>query len=245
VIRIGTAGWSNPREQRELRQLDLSHLEHYATCFNSVEINSSFYRSHRRQTYERWAASTGHNFRFSVKIPKTISHESALRGCQGELEAFLGSVRGLGVKLAVLLLQLPPQAELHAGVARQFFRLLRGCTDVPVVCEPRHPSWSSAHAERLFEQFRISLVCADPARLTRTWSMPGGIRYYRLHGSPRLYWSSYAKNFLQTLADRITAEHARLSQVWCIFDNTAAGAAWKNAETLSAELRRIVKRRRS
>jgi uncharacterized protein YecE (DUF72 family) len=245
LIRVGTAGWANPPPQRALRPSERSHLQHYAACFNCVEINSSFYRPHQHKTYERWAASTDRNFRFSVKIPKTISHERALRGCQGELDAFLGSVHGLGVKLAVLLLQLPPQMEWRAAVARKLFCLLRDRTGVPVVCEPRHPSWAGAGAEQLFKHFGISLVCADPARLRRSWSSLGSIRYYRLHGSPQLYWSSYAENYLQSLADQITAERERLSQVWCIFDNTAAGAAWENAKTLNAGLRSAVKRCRS
>lgn len=237
-IRVGTAGWGNPRAQRDLRPPDHSHLEHYAARFNCVEINSSFYRLHQRKTYERWATSTGRNFRFCVKFPQIISHDSALRGCRDELDAFVHSVHGLGTKLAALLLQLPPQAAWHAGVARRFFHLLRERIGVPVVCEPRHPSWSGAAAEPLLRQFGISLVSADPVRLPRSWTLRGGIRYYRLHGSPRTYWSSYAQGYLQELAARIAAERECFSQVWCIFDNTAAGAAWDNAETLNAQLRK-------
>lgn len=240
-IRVGTAGWGNPREERDFRPPDRSHLEHYAACFNCVEINSSFYQLHHRQTYERWAASTGRNFRFCVKIPRIISHDSALRRCRDDLDAFVGSVRGLGAKLALLLLQLPPQLEWHRGAARQFFSSLRDRIDVPLVCEPRHPSWAAAGPERLLTQFGVSLVCADPVRLPRSWSLPGGIRYYRLHGSPRLYWSSYAEGCLQGLAGRIAAEREGYSQVWCIFDNTAGGAAWVNAHSLYAKLRSAAK----
>jgi len=242
-IRIGTAGWGNPRHERDLRPPARSHLEHYAACFNCVEINSSFYRLHHCKTYERWAASTGLNFRFCVKIPKIISHDSALRGCRDELDAFVGSVRGLGSKLALLLLQLPPQVEWHPGVVRRFVALLRNRIEVPVVCEARHPSWSGAGAERLLTQFGISVVSAHPVRLPRNWTLPGGIRYYRLHGSPRVYWSSYSESCLQGLAERIAAERDNFSQVWCIFDNTAAGAAWVNAHLLQRKLRSGEKKR--
>jgi uncharacterized protein YecE (DUF72 family) len=238
VIRIGTSGWGNPPAQRELRSPQRSHLEHYAACFNCVEINSSFYRLHQPKTYERWAALTDRNFRFCVKIPQSISHDSALRGCRNELDEFVDSVSGLGGKLAALLLQLPPQAEWHPAVARGFFSLLQDRIDVPVVCEPRHPSWSDAAAARLLAQFGISLVCAHPVRVARSWSLPSGIRYHRLHGSPRVYWSSYAESDLQELAIRIEDDSANSSQVWCIFDNTAAGAAWENAQTLQAKLQR-------
>ena len=112
-----------------------------------------------------------------------------------------------------------------------------GRTDVAIVCEPRHRTWAGARVERLFQQFRIALVSADPARLPRSWELPAGIQYHRLHGSPRVYWSSYTPGYLQALAARITAERAILPEVWCIFDNTAAGAAWSNAEVLNARLR--------
>jgi uncharacterized protein YecE (DUF72 family) len=236
LIRIGTAGWDHPRGYP--KPADRSRLAHYATHFNCVEINSSFYRTHQRSTYERWATSTGQDFSFCVKIPQVISHDAALRGCRDELRLFCDGVKGLGKKLGVLLLQLPPKAEWDARVARRFFGLLRSCTAVPVVCEPRHPSWSGAGAERQFKQFGISLVCADPVRLPRSWSLPGEIRYYRLHGSPRMYWSSYRPDQLDALAGRIAADRARFPQIWCIFDNTAAGAAWDNATDLAERLRR-------
>jgi uncharacterized protein YecE (DUF72 family) len=237
IVRIGTAGWANPGDQRRLRQPGVSHLEHYSSRFNSVEINSSFYRQHERATYERWAAATGRDFRFSVKIPRSISHDRKLRGCKRELESFLGTVCGLGAKLAVLLLQLPPTAEWDPEVSKKFFRLLRERTDVAIVCEPRHRTWAGARVERLFQDFKIALVSADPARLPRSWELPAGIQYHRLHGSPRVYWSSYTPGYLQALAARITADRAILPEVWCIFDNTAAGAAWSNAEVLNARLR--------
>ncbi len=235
LIRIGTAGWGHPRAYR--KPADRTGLENYARHFNCVEINSSFYRTHQHSTYERWAASTGRSFRFCLKIPRVISHDAALRGCRDELQVFWDGARGLGNKLAVLLLQLPPKAEWDMRVARRFFALLRSCTAVPVVCEPRHPSWASAAAERLFKQFGISLVHADPVCLPRSWSLSQGIRYYRLHGSPRMYWSNYPRSQLDALASRIAEECASFPETWCIFDNTAAGAAWDNAKSLAARLR--------
>ena len=233
-IRIGTAGWGNSRVYR--KPANRSSLEHYGTYFNCVEINSSFYRTHQRSTYERWAASTGRSFRFCVKIPQVISHDAALRGCRDEVQVFWDGVQGLGKKLGVLLLQLPPKVEWDARVAKRFFGLLRSCTTVPLVCEPRHPSWSGLGVERLFKEFGISLVCADPVRLPRSWTLSAGIRYYRLHGSPRIYWSNYPPSQLDALAGQIAGERASFPEIWCIFDNTAGGAAWDNAKSLAARL---------
>ena len=235
-FRIGTAGWATPREEHHARPTGMSHLENYAGIFNCVEINSSFYRHHRRETYERWAVTTGRSFRFSVKIPRSVSHDAALRGSVKELDEFVVSVRGLGAKLAVLLLQLPGRLDWQRRVVQRFFGRLQDRIEVPVVCEPRHPSWCCASAERLFERLGVSWVCADPVRVCHNRSVAGRIRYYRLHGSPRVYWSSYTESALSALAMQIQEDRRSAQQVWCIFDNTAAGAAWNNAQTLNAKL---------
>jgi uncharacterized protein YecE (DUF72 family) len=231
---VGTAGWSNPRG--ESRAAGTTLLQHYATHFNCVEINSSFYRPHRRETYERWAASTPKGFRFSVKLPQEISHERGLRSCEALLDDFLAGVRGLGNKLGCLLVQLPPRLEWNSRVAGRFFGALRRRLPCPVVCEPRHASWAGVAAERLMHRLDVSLVHADPARLDRTWDSATGVRYLRLHGSPRVYWSGYTDESLRALALRLSAERPKFSQLWCIFDNTAGGEAWHNATALIAKL---------
>ena len=80
-VRIGCAGWTIPTEHSAVFGGEGTHLQRYASRFSCVEINSSFYRPHRTTTYARWAASVPDNFRFSVKLPKTITHEQRLQGC--------------------------------------------------------------------------------------------------------------------------------------------------------------------
>ncbi len=87
-LRIGTAGWSVPALYAEEMPRGGSHLERYARRLNAVEINSSFYRPHQRKTYERWAQSTPADFRFSVKVPKAITHEARLADCDPLLIVF-------------------------------------------------------------------------------------------------------------------------------------------------------------
>lgn len=236
MIRIGTAGWANPRDHQAARPPGRSHLQHYATCFSCVEINSSFYRTHQRKTYERWAQTSGPGFRFSVKIPKALSHDAALRCSVEELDEFVDGVRGLGAKLGVLLLQLPRQVEWHARDARRFFGLLKDRIEVPIACEPRHPSWAAASAGRLLREFDIAWVYADPVRVSPPWDSAGRVRYHRLHGFPRVYWSSYPEGDLRELACRLSVEGGE-SEVWCIFDNTAGGAAWVDAQSLASYVR--------
>src|ERR1700760_3747408 len=96
---IGTAGWSIPKAQRERFGAGDSILARYAARLNAVEINSSFYRPHRPATYARWAAAVPQNFRFSVKLPKAITHERRLEDCGDLLDRFVAEVTGLGPKL--------------------------------------------------------------------------------------------------------------------------------------------------
>jgi uncharacterized protein YecE (DUF72 family) len=229
-IRVGTAGWALPKALRARESAGETVLEHYAMLFNAVEINSSFYRPHRRSTYERWSASVPESFRFSVKIPRMITHELGLSGCQYEIASFMNGARGLGDKLATLLVQLPPSRTFDEVVARTFFRMIRHETAVHIACEARSPSWFVREAADLFDEYQITRVAADP--------VPPGcecaarqnsrVAYIRLHGSPKVYYSAYSESYLHDVA----AVALVASETWCILDNTAAGAAWSDAATL-------------
>ena len=204
----------------------------------AVEINSSFYRAHRARTSERWAESTPPAFRFSVKVPKTITHELRLVAAESDFDSFLVDVAALGEKLGCLLVQLPPKLEFDAHVAEVFFAAVRRRFHRGLAVEPRNPSWFDADAQRLLERHSVARVAADPARVPAA-GQPGGwdgLVYFRLHGSPRMYYSPYDDAYLDTLAARLQAAAARANPVWCIFDNTASGAALENAWELLTRL---------
>ena len=205
----------------------------YAAVFPVTEINSSFHRPHRAATYDRWRDAVPAGFRFSVKVPKTITHGLRLREAEALVATFLAEAAGLGAKLGCLLVQLPPKLEFDRQVAGSFFTLLGSGTTVPVVCEPRHASWFTEEADALLCEQRVARVAADPPRVpggdqTGGWR---GIAYYRWHGSPKVYYSSYQDETIASLAERLKAE-ARDRPVWCIFDNTTLGAATRNARDL-------------
>ena len=240
---IGTAGWSLPRDVADRFPGDGQQLERYARRFACVEINSSFYKPHRLETYARWAAMTPRHFRFAVKLPKAITHEARLRAVRKPLQAFLAQAAGLGDRLGVLLVQLPPSLAFEARAARRFFALLRESWDGPVACEPRHASWFEPGADRALAALRVTRVAADPARgdaaaVPGGWLGPegdgaGALLYYRWHGSPRMYWSRYGDAWLARQAARIAAWPAS-AVPWAIFDNTAAGGATADALELRA-----------
>ena len=232
---IGTAGWNIARSYAHCFSKQGTHLERYAQMLNAVEINSSFYRPHQRQTYERWAASVPRRFRFSVKLPRAITHESRLHGCEAALDRFLSQVEGLGPTLGILLVQLPPSLRYDAHIASKFLAALRRRSSAGIACEPRHASWFGVEAERLLCDHAIARVAADPAPVPIAGE-PGAwdrMVYYRLHGSPKIYYSNYDKGYLACLKDRLDGHTRAGRAAWCIFDNTAEFAALGNALTLT------------
>ncbi len=233
MIRIGTAGWAVPRQYADGFPDSGSILERYATTLMATEINSTFYRSHKPETYARWASAVPDGFRFAAKLPKAITHERRLVDSGALLRAFLDEVSLLGAKLGPLLIQLPPSFRFDPTNAEAFLAQLRSLTDHAAACEPRHPSWFGSEAGNLLTRYRVSRVAADPARVPDA-ALPGGwpdLAYHRLHGSPRMYYSEYDETFLSGLAARI--ESSQALETWCIFDNTTSGAAAGNALTLS------------
>lgn len=234
---IGCAGWSVPLVHAAAFPEQGSHLERYSTHLRAVEINSSFYRPHRPTTYARWAATVPEDFRFAVKVPKDITHTRRLRNAEVQVVRFLDEVVALGPKLGPLLVQLPPSLAFDAGVVDAFFGMLRTQFWGGVVCEPRHATWFSAEAEQLLRAYQVARVAADPALVPQA-HLPGGwheIVYYRLHGSPQVYFSSYGTAYIEQLAQTLDSA-GRGKTVWCIFDNTASGAALQDALLLHQKL---------
>ncbi len=170
-------------------------------------------------------------FRFTVKLPKEISHQRKLVACDDLLASFLAEIAGLGEKLATLLLQLPPKLDYEPTIAVPFLSLLTRSTAARIACEPRHPSWFGTEADRMMADLGIARVAADPAPVAAA-AEPGGcphLRYWRLHGSPVMYRSAYGSDRLEPYAARMRAEVGAARTVWCMFDNTASSAAAKDA----------------
>ena len=242
---IGTAGWVISREAAASFPGEGRHLERYAAVLGGAEINSSFHRPHRIEVYRRWAAQTPPGFRFSVKVPRSITHEGRLRRAREPLLRFLDEAAGLGDRLAVLLVQLPPSLAFETRPMRRFFALVGENFRGAVVCEPRHPSWFTPAAERTLVASRVGRVAADPARcaaaaepggwLGRDGDGRGAVVYYRWHGAPWMYWSRYDLAWIRARADALE-RWPKDADCWCVFDNTAGGGAISNALELRALL---------
>jgi uncharacterized protein YecE (DUF72 family) len=234
-LRIGTAGWGLPRLWRDQFPAEGSYLERYAARFSAVEINSSFYRQHRRVVYERWAAAVPASFRFAVKVPRAITHDQMLVAADVLLEVFLEEATGLGSRLGPLLVQLPPSLAFDPAHVDEFLETLRRLYRGAVAFEPRHESWFGGVADALLHRHGVARVAADPARVPAAAEPAGDDRlvYFRLHGSPRMYYSDYEPERLAHVAERLREAAASGAETWCILDNTTLGAATGNALALS------------
>jgi uncharacterized protein YecE (DUF72 family) len=234
-IFIGTAGWTLPTHLKKDFPQEGTHLERYAQIFNCVEINSSFYRDHRPETYARWAQSVPPTFRFSVKLSRYFTQETRLEEAGERLSETLAGPACLGPKWGCLLVQLPPSLPFRPGVAARFIDELREYYEGLIVWEPRHPSWVSSEALTLLRENQIHKVWADPEPCplpTTASNRHHRANYFRLHGSPQIYKSRYTESDLAKIMNMVEESHLVYPQTWCIFDNTTYGFATENAQEL-------------
>jgi uncharacterized protein YecE (DUF72 family) len=241
-VYIGTAGWAIPPQSRDLFTGEGSNLEKYSRFLNAAEINSSFYRDHRPETYEKWAESVPSDFRFSVKLNKYFTREKRLTETGSQLQETLEGIFHLGDKLGSLLIQIPGSLQFEMKTADKFFGAIRHLYDGEIVFEPRNKTWASEDAAIVLAGYGINKVLADP----EPCYMPKKFRplvefvtYFRLHGSPEIYKSRYPIEILERVAHRIQQVSSMGGEVWCIFDNTTFGHALENALELNYLLDRV------
>ena len=241
-VRIGLAGWSEAVSRHRavlpvIEGLDpaASALTRYASVFDFVEINASFYRQFRPETYTKWAGEVPADFRFAVKMHRLITHFTRLKKPE-LLEPFFAAVSGLGEKLSVVLIQFPPSLACDATVAAAFFDALRARYAGPAVCEPRHDSWREPGAAALLAAHCIGVVRTEIPEAAPEVAPDAVPAYVRLHGAPRRYYSAYSAEQLSQLAGFLHRDQRR--DHFIVFDNTASSAGVRNA----LELRGLVDR---
>ncbi|KQV59697.1 MULTISPECIES: DUF72 domain-containing protein [unclassified Duganella] len=242
-VTIGIAGWGLPSADADLFPPASfgSNLARYAAVFSAVEINSSFYRPHRPETYARWADSVPAGFRFAVKLPKSITHEKRLQDIGPDLDRFVEEAGALGEKLGWVLVQTPPSLRFDARAAGALFsgigeRLGRTYQrgHVLVACEARHGSWFGDQATALLRETEVIRVIADPPA-----GEPGpflathiNATYVRLHGSPQIYRSVYEPERLAQVASWLCERRGQDGSSLVIFDNTMSGTQLRQAAQL-------------
>ena len=207
-----------------------SGLTRYASTFDFVEVNVTFYRAVREATFASWAEQTPEDFRFSVKLNRAVTHAARLSG-NARLEEALAPMRALGDRLAAVLVQLPPSLAFDADRVEAFLIRLRATYEGMVAWEPRHPGWDCEEAASLLAAYGVTRVLTE----IPTPQTPRGDcgSYFRLHGTPRRYRSPYSTEQLRALAAWITESAA---PAYVVFDNTAGPAGVANGRELQGLL---------
>jgi uncharacterized protein YecE (DUF72 family) len=230
TVRVGTSGWSYAHWRDRFYEAALAPsrwLEHYATTFGTVEVNSSFYRLPSRGTVERWAEVVPDGFVLAFKASRYLTHVRRLRDCAEPLERMWTVLLGAGSKLGPVLFQLPP--DLPADLDRLAVLLHTMPREMRAAFEFRHPSWFAPDVVRLLAASGSALVHADrPGVSARFIPTVGGWSYVRFHQGRRTA-PGYPRRKVRAYADRLAELEG---DAFVYFNNDAEGAAVRDARTL-------------
>ncbi len=230
-VRIGTSGWSYKHWRGVFYPENLPHAEwfgFYLGCFDTVELNASFYRLPGFGNFDTWRKNSPPGFLWSVKANRYITHIRRLRDARNSLRQFYDAVAGLREKLGVVLFQLPPSLRFDEELLAEFLNLQP--EEYRVAFEFRDPSWLCERAYELLRTKNAALCISDTAgRFPYTETVTADFIYVRLHGSQVLYGSSYTEDELRTWRDKINIWQRN---TFVYFDNDYQGYAVRNASRL-------------
>ena len=214
-----------------------SRLTYYASLFNSMEINSSFYKLPKASTIIKWREMVPEDFRFTFKLSKTISHSKGLEFNAEEVSFFIQTIDNVEEKKGCILVQFPP--SLKPGSIKQLEKLFKTIDAAnahqawKVAVEFRNKVWHNDQIFKLLEQYNISLVLQDlPASATPLMVPLKNVIYLRFHGTEKGYRGSYHNGFLSGYAQRIRQWMSEGKCVYCYFNNTL-GNAFNNLQALN------------
>jgi uncharacterized protein YecE (DUF72 family) len=240
AVLIGTSGWQYRDWRGRFYPQRLPQrlwLEHHAEHFATVESNNAFYRLPEKTTFEAWRARTPPDYRWAVKASRFLTHVKRLREPEEPVARLMGRAAGLGERLDVVLLQLPPTLRADPELLRTCLAQFPAGTRVAV--EPRHESWWTDEVRGLLERYGAALCWADRderpvAPLWRT----AGWGYLRLHTGAAQPWPRYRPETLQLWAERLAATWEPDADVLVYFNNDPGCAAVVDAVVLAEAVRR-------
>jgi uncharacterized protein YecE (DUF72 family) len=230
-LRVGTSGWQYKHWRGRFYPTDLpaaTWLEYYTRFFDTVELNNPFYRQPERKTFEMWRRSVPDNFVYAVKLNRFITHIKRLNVDRKSIERSYGTMAGLGPKLAVVLVQLPPGMKFDMDRAERYFKLVAPRRRRHAI-EPRDASWFTEDALAFIRGRRIALVAGETAHWPTYLAVTADFVYVRFHGPGRRYASNYDDEALREWADRIKRWRAGGCDVFAYFNNDEMGYAPRNA----------------
>ncbi len=233
TIRIGTSGWQYRHWKKlfypeKLRTTDW--LRYYAGVFNSVEVNSSFYRLPETDVIRRWGESTPDEFCFAVKAPRSITHFKKLKNCEPQLDTMMARLEAFGARLGPVLFQLPPRWRCNPRRLADFLAMLP--RDSRFAFEFRDPSWHCEEVYAMLAEYRAAFCIFDLDGQTTPLETPGDFIYLRLHGPRSAYTGNYRAQSLRTWLGRALGWQRKNKDVYVYFDNDARAYSAKNARRM-------------
>lgn len=234
---IGTSGLAVPFAQKDYPPefQGKSRLHFYSSFFNSIEINSSFYKNPKETTIAKWCSEVNEEFRFTFKIPKAISHAKELKYDPGEVDVFMKLINSTGEKNGCLLLQLPPRLKMDSF--NEVYELIERIRENDpgeswhIAVEFRDASWYIGEVDEMLAEFNACMVMHDLPKCPVPLTVKGSFFYLRFHGEGGRYRGSYEPHVLERYAQLITAWLAEGKMGYCYFNNTM-GDAFANAGSL-------------
>ena len=238
-LRIGCSGWNYDHWRNGVfyppRLASRGWLRFYAERFDTVELNTSFYRLPRRTSAERWAEETPDDFMFAVKVSRYITHVKRLQDVSDHLPLLYERIEPLRPKLGALLWQLPPTFPVNLPrLATVLEQLPRGERHA---FEFRHPSWFVEETYTLLREYNASLVVADRPEIRdfQALELTADFTFVRFHAGTRGRNGNYSHSELDEWADRLRGWNEE-SDVFAYFNNDWEGYAIENARYMRAQL---------
>lgn len=211
-------------------------FDYYAERFNTLELNVTFYRFPQLKFLQNWHEKAPEDFVFSAKVPRLITHYKQCRECHSLIGDFYGTLReGLKEKLGCVLFQMPPQLQYSEEALERI--LTHVDPSFTNVLEFRHSSWWNQSVYDTLTKSNIIFCGHSYPNLPDEAIINVPTAYYRCHGVPKLYYSQYEDEFVQSIAQKLL-ENSTLETAYVYFNNTATQAALNNADYLKRLLER-------
>jgi uncharacterized protein YecE (DUF72 family) len=230
---VGCSGWEYKHWRGDFYPASLPRtrwFEHYASLFDTVEINNTFYRLPEEATFAAWAARAPAGFTYAVKASRFLTHMKKLKEPEEPLERLFSRMRPLGRHLGPVLYQLPPAWKLDRSRLEHFLQVLPA--RVQHVLEFRDPSWYHDDVLEMLARSGVSLCLHDMPGSATGQLRVGPIVYVRYHGASGHYSGDYARERLEGWAEWLRTARAAGADVYAYFNNDVGGHAPRNATML-------------
>lgn len=232
-VHVGCSGWVYRHWKGQFYPEGLPQkrwFAHYSAEFDTVEINASFYRLPRPETFDGWREKAPPGFRYAVKVNRFITHMKKLVDCSEAVDEFIALARRLGPTLGPLLHQLPPSLKRNDERLDGFLAHLP--PDLEHVVEFRSVDWYADDVLALLDRHGVGFVVHDLIGLASPRWASGRTAYVRFHGTSGKYRGRYTHEQMSSWADWLRDQRAAGRSGWAFFNNDIGGDAIEDARAL-------------